>query len=187
MEAHGPDLPVTIVRPSHTLAPWSVPLTGGYTALDRMRRGAPILIHDRGESLWTLTNHRDFAPGLVGLLGNDRALGEAFHITSDEALTWNQIAAALAAAAGVDAPRVAYVPSGCVAEVDPEWGPGLLGDKANSMIFDNSKVKSLVPDFEATIPYAETAAETIAWYDADPARRSVDPDIDRRLDVLTSS
>ena len=186
MAAHGPDLPVTIVRPSHTLAPWSVPLRGGYTVLGRMRAGKPVVLHDDGEALWTLTDHRDFAPGLVGLLGNDRALGEAFHITSDEALPWNEILGHLAEAAGVAAPEVVHVPSERIAEVDPDWGAGLLGDKAHSMVFDNTKVKSAVPDFDATIPYARTASESLAWFDADPARRAVDPETDRLHDALTS-
>ena len=185
-EAHGPDLPVTIVRPSHTLAPWSVPFRGGYTIIDRMRRGAPVVVHDSGESLWTLTHHRDFAPGLLGLLGNERALGEAFHITSDELLTWNRILALLARAAGVAHPEVVHVPSTRLAKVDADWGAGLLGDKASSMVFDNAKVKALVPDFEATIPYEATAAETIAWFDADPDRRVVDAEVDRQLDDLTA-
>lgn len=186
MEAHGPDLPVTIVRPSHTYAPWSVPFRGGYTAIDRMRRGAPVMVHDDGESLWTLTHHRDFAPGLVGLLGNDRALGEAFHITSDEALTWNHILALLAEAADVAAPEVVHVPSARVAEVDADWGVSLLGDKAHSMVFDNAKIKAAVPDFAASTPYAEGAAETVAWFDADPARQTVDPEVDALLDRLTA-
>jgi nucleoside-diphosphate-sugar epimerase len=185
-EAHGPDLPVTIVRPSHTLAPWSVPFQGGYTVIDRMRRGASVVVHDRGESLWTLTHHRDFARGFVPLLGDERALGEAFHITSDEALTWNRILALLARAAGVPDPDVVHVPSARVAEVDARWGASFLGDKANSMVFDNAKLKALVPDFEATIPYEQTAAETVAWYDAAPSRRTVDPEADRLYDVLAA-
>lgn len=186
MEAHGPDFPVTIVRPSHTLAPWSVPLRGDYTVIDRMRRGAPVMLHDDGTALWTLTNHRDFAPGLIGLLGNDRALGEAYHITSDEALPWNEIVARLAEAAGVPDPEVVHVPSERIAEADADWGASLIGDKAHSMTFDNTKIKAAVPDFDATTPYARTASETVAWYDADPARRTVDPEVDRLHDALTA-
>lgn len=184
--AHGPDLPVTVVRPSHTLAPWSVPFRGGYTVLDRLRRGAPILVHDDGAARWTLTASRDLAPGLVGLLGNDRALGEAFHLTSDEAPTWNAIAAALAEAAGVPDPALVHVPSARVAEADPDWGASLLGDKAHTRIFDNAKARAAVPDFDPQISYAEMAAQAVAWFDADPARRTVDPRVDRLLDALTA-
>ena len=165
--------PITIVRPSHTYDRTKVPLIGHYTAIDRMRKGKKVIVHGDGTSLWVLTHHQDFAKAFVGLLGNHRAIGQAFHITSDEVLTWNQICAFLARAAGVE-PRIVHVPSDLIAAFDPELGAGLLGDKAHSVIFDNTKIKRLVPGFAATIPFSQGAREMIAWFDADPARQVVD-------------
>jgi nucleoside-diphosphate-sugar epimerase len=135
--------------------------------------------------LWTLTHNTDFARAFVGLLGHPASIGDAFHITSDEALTWNQIAAALADAAGVT-PQIVHVPSDAVAEADAEWGAGLLGDKAHSMMFDNSKVKALVPGWVATVPFWRGAREIIGWYDADPARQVVDTRFDAVMDGLVA-
>lgn len=165
--------PATIVRPSHTYDKTTLPLHGRYTVIDRMRRGQKVIVHGDGASLWTLTHHTDFAKGFVGLLGNSHAIGEAYHITSDESLTWNQIFEILAQAAGTTA-NIVHIPSDLLAAYDPEWGSGLLGDKANSMVFDNTKIKRAVPDFAATVPYSRGAAEVIAWFDADPARRVID-------------
>lgn len=179
--------PVTLVRPSHTYDQTLLPMRGGYTVVDRMRRGARVIVHGDGTSLWTLTHHRDFARGFVGLLGYPQALGDVFHITSDEALSWNQIYTAVARAAGVDAPRLVHVPSELIAAYDSDWGASLLGDKAHSMIFDNSKIKRLVPEFKATIPFAQGAREILAWYDADPARRRVDAAFDQTLDQILAA
>jgi nucleoside-diphosphate-sugar epimerase len=178
--------PVTIVRPSHTYDRTMPPIHGRYTTLDRMRRGEPVIVHGDGTSLWTLTHHRDFAKGFVGVLGNPRALGEAYHITSDEWLSWNQIFETMARAAGVE-PRLVHVPSEVIARFDPEWGAGLLGDKAHSMIFDNGKIKRLVPDYVATIPFARGAEEILAWYDEDPARRVVDEALNRGIDEILAA
>jgi nucleoside-diphosphate-sugar epimerase len=178
--------PVTIVRPSHTYDRTCVPLDGGFTALARMRQGKEIVVHGDGTSLWTLTHHVDFARGFVPLLGDPRAIGDSFHITSDEILTWNQIAATLAAAAGVEA-RIVHVPSDVIAAVDPQWGAGLLGDKAHSMIFDNSKLRSLVPGFAATIPFWRGAREIMAWHDADPSRQRINPTLDSTIDKLVAA
>jgi nucleoside-diphosphate-sugar epimerase len=175
--------PATIVRPSHTYDRRSVPLDGGWTAIQRMRQGREIVIHGDGTSLWTLTHHRDFAAGFVPLLGHPATIGDSFHITSDEALTWNQIARTLAAAAGVEA-RIVHVPSAAIAAADPEWGSALLGDQAHSMVFDNSKIKRLVPGFRATIPFHEGAREIIAWHDADSTRHRVDARVDALMDSL---
>jgi nucleoside-diphosphate-sugar epimerase len=175
--------PITIVRPSHTYDRTSVPFDGGWTAIDRMRRGAEIVVHGDGTSLWTLTHHTDFARAFAGLLGERRAIGESFHITSDEAPTWNEIARILAAAAGVE-PRIVHVPSDAVAAVNKEWGAGLLGDKAHSMVFDNSKIKSLVPGWSASVPFWQGAREIIAWHDADPSRRRVDQQLDATMSRL---
>ncbi len=160
--------PMTIVRPSHTYDKTLVPFDGGWTVVDRMRQGKPVVVHGDGTSLWTLTHHKDFARGFVPLLGRQSALGEAFHITSDEAPTWNAIAHMLADAAGVEA-DIVHVPSDAIAAADPDWGAGLLGDKAHSMLFDNSKLRQLVPDFAATIPFEQGAREIVAWYDEDTA------------------
>jgi nucleoside-diphosphate-sugar epimerase len=177
--------PATVVRPSHTYDRTLIPLDGGWTAIERMRQGKEVVVHGDGTSLWTLTHHEDFARGFVPLLGHPRTLGEAFHITSDDVLTWNQIVRALATAAGVE-PRVVHVPSDAIAAADPEWGAGLLGDKAHSMVFDTTKLRRVVPDFEATIPFEQGAREIVAWHDADPARRQVDERMDRVMDELVA-
>jgi nucleoside-diphosphate-sugar epimerase len=181
---HG--FPVTIVRPSHTYDRTSIPTMGGWTDIDRMRRGLPVVVHGDGTSLWTLTHHRDFANAFVGLLGRPQAYGDSFTITSDNWLTWNQVYTALADAAGVAQPHLVHVASQTIAAADPELGPGLLGDKAHSVIFDNSKIKSLVPGWVATIPYAVGAREIIDWHDADPSRQVVDQGRNALWDKLIS-
>src|SRR6186713_372434 len=134
-------VPITIVRPSHTydktLLPFD-PHGAGATVLSRIDRGLPVVVHGDGTSLWTLTHHKDFAVGLVGLLGNPAALGEAFHITSDEQLPWNEVVGCIARAAGKEV-NIVHVSSDTIAREHPGWGAGLLGDKAHSVIFDNSK------------------------------------------------
>ncbi|MFC0680262.1 SDR family oxidoreductase [Lysobacter korlensis] len=175
--------PATIVRPSHTYDRTLIPLDAGWTAIERMRQGRPIVIHGDGTSLWTMTHNTDFAKAFVGLLGHPMAIGDTFQITSDEVLTWNGIADLLAAAAGTEA-NVVHVASDQLAKHIPSMGPGLLGDKAHSVIFDNSKVKSVVPDYVATVPFVDGAREIVDWYDADPARRKVDAELDRALDEL---
>jgi nucleoside-diphosphate-sugar epimerase len=178
--------PVTVVRPSHTYDQTLLPFHGGYTTVARMRAGKKVVVHGDGTSLWTLTHHRDFAVGLVGLLGNPLAVGDTFHITSDEWLSWNQIYEIVARAAGVES-RLVHVPSDLIAAFDPEWGASLLGDKAHSMIFDNSKIRRLVPDFRPSIPFWQGAQEIIAWYDADPIRQTSDPDFDELQDRLINA
>lgn len=165
--------PMTIVRPSHTYDATKVPLLGGYTSLQRMKEGKPVLVYGDGASLWTLTHSRDFAKGFVALLGNPHAIGDAVHITSDEWLTWNQIYQTMAAALGVEATLV-HAPSALINAYDPLHGEGLLGDKSHSMIFDNSKIKRLAPGFACTIPFAWGAREIVAWHEADPARQVSD-------------
>lgn len=178
--------PMTIVRPSHTYDRTLLPMSGGYTMVGRMRQGKPVIVHGDGTSLWTLTHHRDFAKGFVGLLGHPGAIGQAIHITSDEWLSWNQIYGLVAQAAGVE-PNLVHIPSEFIAGVDPEWGAGLLGDKMHSMIFDNSKVKRLVPDFVCSIPYARGVHEVLAWYDAEPTRRVIDPSFDARIEGVLAA
>ena len=187
VEAYRTDgFPVTIVRPSHTYDKTTVPFDGGWTVLGRMRQGKEIVVHGDGTSLWTLTHHTDFARGFVPLLGHPRTIGDAFHITSDDVLTWNQIAEALGAAAGVE-PRLVHVPSDAIAAADPEWGAGLLGDKAHSMVFDNAKLRSVVPDYLATVPFEQGAREIVAWHDEDPSRQQVDPRFDTLMDRLVET
>ena len=178
--------PATIVRPSHTYDQTLVPLNDGWTVLGRMRAGKPVVVHGDGTSLWTLTHHRDFAAGFVPLLGHPRTVGEAFQITSDDVLTWNQIAEALAAAAGTVA-DIVHVPSDAIAAADPDWGAGLLGDKAHSMVFDNSKLRSVVPDYRPATPFEHGAREIVAWYDADPARQRIDARLDAVMDALVAA
>jgi nucleoside-diphosphate-sugar epimerase len=175
--------PVTIVRPSHTYDQTQVPCEGGWTVIERMRRGHEIVVHGDGTSLWTLTHHTDFAKGFVALLGHPQAIGDSFHITSDEVLTWNQIHEVLATAAGTTA-RIVHVPSDAILAEDERWGRSLLGDKAHSVIFDNSKLRALVPGFTATTPFFRGAREIIDWHDADAGRRRIDPDIDALIDRL---
>jgi nucleoside-diphosphate-sugar epimerase len=178
--------PATVVRPSHTYDRTLVPFDGGWTVLDRMRRGKEIVVHGDGTSLWTLTHHTDFARGFTGLLGHPRTVGDAFHITSDDVLTWNQIAAALGRALGVE-PRIVHVPSDAIAAADPEWGAGLLGDKAHSMVFDNAKLRQVVPGYVATVPFEQGAREIVAWHLADPARQRVDERLDAVMDELVET
>jgi nucleoside-diphosphate-sugar epimerase len=178
--------PITIVRPSHTYDRTMLPFQGGWTHIHRMRQGKPVIVHGDGTSLWTLTHHRDFAKGFVPLLGNSHAIGDSFHITSDEVLNWNQIAEILAQAAGVEA-KIVHMASDYINAWDARWGAGLLGDKAASMVFDNTKIKRLVPDFACTIPFSHGAREVIAWFDADPARQVVDEALDALQDRMIAA
>jgi len=175
--------PITIVRPSHTYDHTLLPFHGGYTTVARMRAGKPVVVHGDGTSLWTMTHSTDFAVGFVGLLGNPHAVGERFHITSDEWLSWNQIHEIVGRAAGVE-PRLVHVPSELIAAYDPMWGASLLGDKSHSVIFDNSKIRRFVPEFHPTIPFWQGAREIMDWYDADPSRQVVEPFMDQLHDRL---
>jgi nucleoside-diphosphate-sugar epimerase len=179
-------VPITIVRPSHTYDRSSVPVEGGYTVIDRMLKHQEVIVPGDGTSIWTLTHNADFARGFVGLLGNSRAIGEAFHITSDEWLTWNQIYQILASAAGVE-PRLVHVTSDLIAAYDPAIGASLLGDKANSAIFDNSKIKQVVPDFCASTPFSRGAEEIIAWHGEDPSRQSINPAFNAMCDRILAN
>jgi nucleoside-diphosphate-sugar epimerase len=178
---HG--FPATIVRPSHTYDKTLIPFEGGWTVLGRIRQGKPIVVHGDGTSLWTLTHHRDFAAGFVPLLGLSRTVGDVFHITSDDVLTWDQIALTLADAARTRA-EIVHVPSEVISAADPEWGASLLGDKAHSLVFDNSKLRGVVPGYRAVIPFERGAREIVGWYDGDPARQRLDPRVDALMDRL---
>jgi nucleoside-diphosphate-sugar epimerase len=182
--------PMTIVRPSHTYGASQIPVAIGswvepFTIIDRMRRGAKILVPGDGTSLWTLTHNSDFAKGFIGLFGQRPAIGEDFHITSDEALTWNQIYALVAAAAGAE-PNVLHLPTDALVAADPTLLGSMWGDKSNSSVFDNSKLRSLVPDFVATTPFADGIRETVAWFDADPDRQRIDDEANALWDRLVA-
>ncbi|MER7798454.1 SDR family oxidoreductase [Microbacterium sp. NPDC096154] len=175
--------PVTIVRPSHTYGPSLVPLEGGWTALQRIRDGRPIVVHGDGTSWWTLTHSRDFARAFVGLFGNPHAIGQPVHITSDESLTWDEIARLLGRALGRE-PEIVHVASDAIAREIPAIGPGLVGDKAHSVLFDNTRIKQLVPGWVATTPFSDGAREIVEWHLADEARRQVDAELDAAFDRL---
>lgn len=180
--------PVTIVRPSHTYGDQSVPLgvhgkRGSWQVLKRMLEGKPVIIHGDGTSLWTITNNRDFARAFVGLLGNPHALGEAFHITADESLTWNQIYAIVADCLGV--PLKGYhVASEFLAAANPphDYGGSLIGDKANSVVFDTAKLKRAVPGFQATVTAAEGIRNTVNYMLTHPECQVEDPEFDAWCD-----
>jgi nucleoside-diphosphate-sugar epimerase len=181
--------PVTLVRPSLTYdtnLPIAIGGWDSYTLIARLKAGRPIIVHGDGSSLWVVTHAEDFARGFVGLLGHDQAIGQAFHITSDEVLTWNQIYATIASAAGVTANMV-HIASDFIAQVAPDLGDGLLGDKAWSVIFDNSKIKTYVPGFQATIPFRTGIRRTLAWFEADPARCRIDHHIDAEMDRILAA
>jgi nucleoside-diphosphate-sugar epimerase len=181
------NFPVTIVRPSHTYDKMTLPFRGRWTVVDRMLKGKPVIVHGDGTSLWVLTHHMDFAKGFVGMLGNRKAIGEAYHITSDEVLTWNEIFHIIAGAVGVTDPHLIHLPSKLINAYDAEWGAGLLGDKTHSVIFDNTKIKTLVPDFVATIPFHLGAEEIINWFMEDPERQIVDAEWNKTFDTILQS
>jgi nucleoside-diphosphate-sugar epimerase len=186
--AHREGLPCTVLRPSYTYGETWIPSGFGgqdYTVVDHMRRGLPIVCHGDGTSLWVMTAASDFAVGLVGLLGQRAALGEAFHATSDEVLTWDAIYRTIAEAAGARLEMV-HVPSETIAALYPERGGSLLGDKAWSVVFDNAKLRAVVPDYRPRVSFAEGMARSIAWLDADPSRRVVNEEMGRRIDRLVA-
>ncbi len=190
LEAHRTGaVPATIVRPSYTYGPTWIPSGFGgqdYTVVDRMRRGLPVVCHGDGTALWGMTHNSDFAVGLVGLLGNAGALGEAFHVTTDEVLTWDAIYQTIARAAGVEA-RLVHVPSALIAALVPDRGASLLGDKAHSSVFDNAKVRRLVPEFRPRVVFAEGIARSIAWFDEEESRRVVSPAANDNIDRVLAA
>ncbi len=176
------NFPATICRPSHTYDKTKIALYGGYTTLNRMKFGKQIIIHGNGKTLWTLTNARDFAKGFIGLLGNPKTIGEAYHITSDEVLTWNQIAETIAQKAGYDL-NVTYLPDDFISKYDAEWGFNLFGDKGYDTVFDNSKIKKIVPDFKSTIPYSEGVKEIVEWF-SHKENQIVNEELDGLMDKM---
>ncbi|MGG6381974.1 NAD-dependent epimerase/dehydratase family protein [Paenarthrobacter sp. NEAU-H11] len=179
------DFPLTVVRPSHTYDRTKIAMVGGWTDLHRIRAGLPVMVHGDGTSLWTLTHSMDFAKAFVGLLGLPQAVGESYTITSDEYLPWNQIYRLFARAAGVADPELVHVASETIAAHSPELGPNLLGDRSHSVVFDNTKIKSLVPGYCATIPFADGAREIVDWHDANPGLQVVDREFMYLSDRLT--
>lgn len=178
--------PITIVRPSHTYSEGWFPTSFGsrdYTVAARMLAGKEIVVHGDGESLWTLTHSKDFAVGFVGLMGNPAAIGETFHITSDFVYTWNQIHRCIGEALGVE-PKLVHVPSEIIGRIVPSRGPGLLGDKAHCLVFDNSRIKRLVPQFAARIPFHEGARMSVAWYEARPEEKVTDAAVDEEIETV---
>jgi nucleoside-diphosphate-sugar epimerase len=186
--------PMTIVRPSHTyysVIPVSLGGWEEFTVIDRMRKGLPVVVHGDGTSLWTMTHANDFAKGFLGLMDNQHAIGESFHITSDEVLTWNQIYETVARAAGCVA-KMVHISSETISNYAdlhgyPSVRGTLLGDKSHSAVFDNSKIKRFVPGFVATVPFSEGIKQTLDWFDADPSRRVVKDEANRFFDGLTET
>lgn len=184
--------PAVIVRPTFTYGNTIVPLAFNswpktFTVVDRMRRGKPVIVPGDGLTLWTMTHNSDFARALIGLLGHQGAIGHAFHITSDEVLTWNQIYQAVAEAAGVSSLKVVHIASDFIVAVMPQEAGGLLGDKSNCAVFDNAKIKRFVPDFVATTRFRDGIKQTVAWFDADPARRQINDEDNAAWDKLIAA
>ncbi len=180
------NFPITIVRPSLTYDT-VIPLTIGgwteYTAVDRMKRGEKVIVQGDGTSLWIVTHAEDFAKGFVGLIGHQQATGHAFHITTDEVLTWNQIYEAVANAVGVK-PNIVHIASDFLCNYDSAFVGSLLGDKSFSVIFDNTKIKTFVPDFCCTIPFSEGIKRTLAWFQADPKRMIIKKETNEMIDNI---
>ena len=185
------DFPITIIRPSltyDTVIPVALGSWDDYTIVQRMKEGKEVIVHGDGTSLWTITHSNDFAKGFVGLLGHQQAIGHAFHITSDELLTWDQIYEAVGQAAGVK-PNIVHIPSDFIAKVAKKFGQewlvgNFLGDKSTSAIFDNSKIKSFVPDFKATIPFNKGIRKTIEWFEAKPERMVINEFWNDAIDAM---
>jgi nucleoside-diphosphate-sugar epimerase len=180
------DFPITIVRPSltyDTVIPVAIGGWTEYTIIDRMKRGKQIIVHGDGTSLWTVTHAEDFAKGFVGLLGHQQAIGQAFQITSDEILTWDQIYQGVAEAAGCKA-NIVHVPSDFIVQCEPSLEGSLIGDKSWSVIFDNTKIKKFVPDFKATIPFSQGIRRSLAWFEADPTRQVIRKETNGMMDKI---
>jgi nucleoside-diphosphate-sugar epimerase len=184
-EFHSNDFPVTIIRPSHTYDDANPPLPGDWTIFDRIERGAEIVVHGDGTSLWTLTHAEDFAYGLVGLLGNPRAIGETFHITGDDVYTWDQIYTIVGDALGVGA-KLVHVPSELFLVGAPDWfwSELLVGDLGHSAVFDNSKIKRFVPNFDPQLTFHRAVHRMIAWRAEHPDVTKPNADINSVLDRM---
>jgi len=183
------EFPMTIVRPSltyDTVIPVAMGGWNEYTIIDRMKKGKKIIVHGDGTSLWTVTHSRDFAKGFVGLIGHTKAIGHAFHITSDEILTWDQIYQSVAEAADTEA-DIIHITSDYICRMEPSMKGSLIGDKAHSLIFDNSKIKRFVPDFAATVPFKAGIKQTLQWFEADTSRMMVNKKTNTMIDRIIKS
>jgi nucleoside-diphosphate-sugar epimerase len=183
--------PVTIIRPSHTYGPTQIPFglsswSHPWTVIERMKRGQKVIVPGDGTSLWVLTWNADFAKGLVGLLGNERAIGEAFQITSDEVLTWDQIHLEAYRALGLK-PNLIHIPSDLIAMYSPHSLGSLVGDKANSVVFDNSKIKQFVSEYSCEVTWTEGVRRSLAWFDAHPEFQTIDHEANSVWDQIISS
>ncbi len=184
--------PVTIIRPSHTYDERSIPLgvhgkNGSWQVAMRMLAGKPVIIHGDGTSLWTMTHNSDFAKAFIGLMGNVRAIGESFQITSDETLTWNQIYLSIADALGVEL-KPYYVSSDFLAAVSSfDYRGSLIGDKSNSVVFDNTKLKRAVPDFTANVRFDQGVRNTIQYIMSHKECQIEDPEFDAWCDKVISA
>lgn len=170
--------PVTIVRPSHTYGRTQIPFIYGswthpWTLISRMKEGKPVIVPGDGTSLWVLTWNEDFAKGFLGLLGNENAIGEAFQITSDEVLSWDQIYLEAYQALGAE-PRLVHIPSDFIVRHDESSLGSLIGDKSNSVVFDNSKIKRFVPDYNCKVKWSEGLRRALAWFEAHPEFQTID-------------
>ncbi|SFE80525.1 Nucleoside-diphosphate-sugar epimerase [Paenibacillus algorifonticola] len=184
--------PITIVRPSHTYDERSIPLgvhgnNGSWQVARRMLENKPVIIHGDGTSLWTMTHNSDFAKGFIGLMGNIHAIGESIHITSDESVTWNQIYEIIADALGVKLNAVHVASEFLAASSKYDFRGGLLGDKANSVVFDNAKLKRLVPEFAATTRLDQGIKQTVAHILANPEHQKVDEEFDLWCDKVVNA
>lgn len=178
--------PITIVRPSltyDTVIPVAIGGFDKYNIVDRIKKGKEIIIHGDGTSLWTVTHADDFAKGFVGLLGLTQAIGHPFHITSDEVLTWNMIYKILADAIGKEA-KVVHIASDFICTVAPSFRGSLLADKAESVLFDNTKIKTFVPAFKATIPFAEGIKRTLKWLEENPKKQHIDAETEAEIEAV---
>lgn len=183
--------PVTIIRPSHTYGPTQIPFGVSswmhpWTVVDRMKRGQKVIVPGDGTSLWVLTWNADFAKGLVGLLGKDRAIGEAFQITSDEVQTWDQIHLEAYRALGLK-PNLIHIPSDLIAMYNPHSLGSLVGDKANSVVFDNSKIKRFVPDYSCEVTWAEGVRRSLAWFESQPQFQTIEEEMNTTWDRIIAA
>jgi len=180
--------PVTIIRPSHTYDDANPPLPGGWTVVDRIARGAEVPVHGDGTSLWTLTHAEDFAQGLVGLLGNSRAIGETFNITGDDVFTWDQIYSIVARALDVQ-PRLVHVPSEFYPLVAPDWfwSGEMVGDLGHSAVFDNAKIRRFVPGFAPILTFERAVGRMLEWRRAHPSTAVGDTQTEAVLDRIVDA
>lgn len=181
--------PLTIVRPSHTYSKRWIPnpvSSAGYAFAARLEQGKPVIVPNDGETPWTLTASSDFAIGLAGLIGRDDAIGQAFHITSDEVLTWNQIVEEIARAVGVRSPQIMKIPADFICSVVPEMTGNLKGDKIYPGVFDNSKIKRFVPEFRCRKPFRVGVQESVAWLRQNPAE-AANPKVDQICDAVLAA